>query len=270
MRRFSGLALALLVAPVSPSIAQQPILEVSLPGVGQTLVQARLTEEGVLELPVEPLRELTGEALEGSEYLSIPSLQDLLGPGVAVEYDSRRAVVRIRDTMGRLAATRGLFDRRRAEQRARPEGFVLGGPYGSFTTEFGGGSRVEGGWNFGRLVLGGAHSTETGSRWNASVEPFRRTYLTYTDGDRYGPRFGLRWAGGPTFLEAAYSPEDGDWEARAATSVGPWTFYVQEDGSAAVSHTSVVQVTLGRTPDGFVTRLSYGRLPSPLSLPRVY
>lgn len=263
-------ALASLVAAVSSTAyAQQPIIEVSLPGVGQVLVQARLAEDGMLELPVEPLRELIGEELGKAAYLSLPSLQSRLGPGVDLEYDNRRALVRIRDPLGRLAASRALFDRRRAEDRSRPQEFVLGGPYGTLTADFEGASLVEGGWNFGRLAFGGAHSTESGSRWNASVRPLRRLYLTYQDGERFGPRIGARWAGGRTFVETSYSPETGDLLARAATSRGPWTFYAREDGTAAISHASVVQVTLGRTPDGVVTRVSYGRNPSPLSVPRV-
>ena len=263
------MALGLLLVMVSAAAAQQPILEVRLPGVGEILVQARLTEDGILELPVEPLEELTGEEFGGMDFLSIPALQSHLGPGILVDYDSSRALVRIRDSAGRLAATRASYDRRRAESRVRPDGFLIGGPYGSLTTEFGGGSLVDGGWNFGRFAVGGSHSTESGSRWNVSVEPYRRTFLTYQDGDRYGPRFGLRWVGGPTFFEATYSPDEGDWSARAATSAGPWTFYLQEDGAASISHTSTVQVTLGRTADGIVTRLSYGRYPSPLSVPRL-
>jgi len=253
----------------SEGLAQQPILEIRLPGVGQRLVQARLTADGILKLPTEPLRELTGEDLGDATYLSLASLRSRLGPGVDIEYDTRRALVRIHDPLGRLAAKRAQFDRRRAEDLSRPREFSLGGPYGSLTTDIGGGSIVQGGWNFGRLALGGAYSTESGHRWDASVRPFDRIYVTYQDGERFASRLGVRWAGGPTFIETSYAPGTGDLRARAATSLGPWTFYAQDDGAAAISYTSDVQLTLGRTPEGFVTRVSYGRYPSALSVPRV-
>jgi hypothetical protein len=250
-------------------MAQQPILEIRLPGVGETLVQARLTDDGTLELPAEPLRELTGEDVGDAPYLSLASLQAQLGPGVDVVYDPRRALVQIRDPLGRLAASRARFDELRAENISRPREFLLGGPYGSLTTDIGGGSLVEGGWNFGRAALGGAYSTESGYRWDVSVQPLNRVYVTFQDGERFDSRLTVRWAGGPTFVETSYAPATGDFRARAATSLGPWTFYAQDDGGAAITYTGPVQLTLGRTTDGFVTRVAYGRYPSPLSIPYV-
>lgn len=263
------MTLGLWLVVASAALAQQPILEVRVPGGAQTLVQARLTEDGVLELPIEPLRELTGEDLGDAAYLSLAALRSRLGPGVEVHYDAQRALVRIQDPTGRLAATRALLDESRAESLSRPREFSLGGPYGSLTTDTGGGSLVAGGWNFGRLALGGAYSTESGQRWNVAVRPLERMYVTYQDGDRFASRIGVRWAGGPTFLETSYAPGTGDLRGRAATSLGAWTLYAQEDGTAAISYTADVQLTLGRTPDGFVTRISYGRYPSPLTVPRV-
>jgi hypothetical protein len=270
MSRAFCTALSLLTASASAGRAQQPILEVSLPGVGQTLVQGQLTEDGVLELPTAPLEELTGEELGDVAYVSLPALRSALGAGVEIEYDSRRALIRISDPMGRLAATRRLYDQRLASGQGRPTSFLLGGPYAVLTAESGGRSLFEGGWNFGRVSVGVAQSTETGPRWNASVRVLQRAYLSYQDAEGRGPAFGLRWAGGRTFVETVYAPETEDFRARAATSLGPWTFYAQEDGTAAISHRSVVQVTVGHTPEGFATRLSYGRHPSPLSVPRVF
>lgn len=262
-------ALGFLTALGSTGSAQQPILAIRVPGVGQTLVQARLDGDGVLLLPTEPIEGLTGEEVGEDAYLSLASLRTVLGPAVDIDYDSRRAVLRIRDPMGRLAATRALFDRRKAEGEARPVDLLFGGPYAALTTEVGGGTLVEGGWNFGPLAVGAARSTQSGLRWNASLRVLRQAYLTYVDTDDRGPSFGARWAAGPTFVGTSYTPGAGDLRVRAATSVGPWTFYVQDDGTASVSHRSVVQVTMGQTSDGFVTRLSYGRHPSPLAVPRV-
>lgn len=263
-----GLCLSLTVAPAVP--AQQPILEVELAGVSRTLVQGRMTDEGVLELPTAPLEELTGEDLGEAEYVSLPGLDGLLGPDIGVHYDPRRAVVRIQDPLNRLVATRRLFDRRQAEVRSRPSEFLLGGPYAAATVDSEGRNLVEGGWNFGRFAVGLARSTETGLRWNASARLLERTYLTYQDADTRGQQLGVRWAGGSTFADVVWAAETGDFRARMATTVGPWTVYLQEDGTAAVSHRSDVQVTVGRTPDGFVSRVSYGRSPSPLSVPRVF
>lgn len=262
-------AFSFLVAIGSTGSAQQPILEINVPGVGQALVQAQLDEDGVLFLPTAPIAELTGEELGENAYLSLASLRAALGPGVDINYDSRRAVLRIRDPMGRLAATRALFGRRKAEKEARPVDLLLDGPYAALTTEVGGGTLVEGGWNFGALAVGAARSTQSGLRWNASLRVLRQAYLTYVDTEDRGPTFGARWAAGPTFVGTSYTPGVGDLRVRAATSVGPWTFFVQDDGTASVSHRSVVQVTVGHTPNGFVTRLSYGRHPSPLVVPRV-
>ena len=264
------MALGLLLSADVPGHAQQPILEIEIAGVGQTLVQARLTEDGVLELPVAPIGELSGEDFDDRDWISLTELRTVLGPAVEIEYDARRALIRIRDPMARLAATQAQYDRRKSESAARPASFLLSGPYAALTAELDGGSLFEGGWNFGSASVGGAYSTESGARWDASVRLLDRAYVTYRDAESRAAAFGFRWSGGPTFFETNYAPESGDFRARAAASLGPWTFYVQEDGTATVSHRSVVQVTVGRSPDGFVTRLSYGRHPSPLSVPRVF
>lgn len=271
MNRRGWAALGMVIVAAPAGYAQQPILEVRLTGVGQTLVQARLSEDGVLELPADALEELTGEDLGKVRYVSIPALTRLLGPGVLLDYDANRALLLIRDSLGRLPATRAAFKSREARSRAQPTGFLVDGPYGSLTTESAGGRLIEGGWSFDRFAVGGAHSTESGFRWNASARLFERAYLTYDDGD--GPResrFGLRWAAGRTLLQGSYTPESGDLRAQAATSLGPWTLFLRQDGTAALSHRSVVQVTVGRTPDGVVTRVSFGRYHSPLAVPRIH
>lgn len=259
----------LLLLAVVPCPAQEPILEVRLENVGQTLVRARLTPNGMIELPAAPLEELTGEDLGDAEYLSLPSLSELLGPQVEVEYDPRRALLLIRDLLGGLAATRALHARRQAVAQTRPRNFSGAGPFGSLTAELDGGRLIEGGWSFGRVAAAAGHSTESGARWGVSGRFLSQTYVTYDDGERRDPRLGLRWAGGRTFVNGSYVPAEGDLHLQAATSLGPWTAVFQEDGSAALSYRAGVQITLARTPDQYVTRISFGRNPSPFSFPRV-
>jgi hypothetical protein len=271
--RSAGVALTIAIgmelAGADFAHAQQPILQVRLNGVGATLVQARLSGDGTLELPLAPLEELTGEELGDAEYVSLPALGVLLGPAVELDYDPRRALLSILDTLGGLAATQTLFARREAESRTRPGEFRIGGPFGSLTTDLEGARLIEGGWNVGRFVVGGAHSTESGTRWSASARLLDQAYLTYDGGERRDPRFGMRWAGGPTFVQGSYSADDG-LQAQVASTLGPWAVFLRDDGSAALTYRAGVQVTVGRTPDGAVTRISFGRNPSPFTVPRVF
>lgn len=268
----SLMALTLLLAHNAVScLAQQPILEVRLAGVGQILVQGRLTSDGTLELPVAPIEELTGEDLGEMPFLSIETLSEALGPQVEVDYDPRRALLLLRDPLGSLAATQELRDIRQAEARGTPANVFSGGPYGALTADIDGDRLLEGGWSFGWLALSAAHSTLSGGRWGLSVRPLPRTWLTYGDSEEGNARFGLRWAGGRTFVRTSYVPATEKFRGQAATSFGRWTAFLQEDGSAALTFRTPRsgQITVARTPDQYSTRLSFGRNPSPFNLPVV-
>lgn len=250
--------------------AQQPVLEVELSGLGTIIVEGRLTADGTLELPVLPLERLTGEGLGARDYVSLAELRQALGPRAQVMYDPRRARLVIDDPHVSLAATRALFERRRAAARARPGAYEERGPYAMITADEDGGRLFEGGWSFGRFALHAARSSDAGAWWGVSVRPFARTYLSYSDGDQRGERFGVRWAAGRTFLVASYRPASDDFRGHVATSVGPFAAFLEDDGTAAITFLGPVDVTVARTPDRYAMRLSYGRQHSPFAVPRVH
>lgn len=253
----------------SPAMAQQPLVEVRLEGVGSVLVQGQLTSQGLLEVPIAPLEELTGERLGDSDYLTLGLLSRALGPQVDVDYRPRLALLVLRDPLRTLAATRSRLQRQQAEARGRPSGLLAPGWYGALTADERGERLVQGGWTGGRFAVQAIHSTLSGARWSLSARPFSRLWLTYEDGERGRASYGLRWAAGRTFVRASYVPGSDDLRGQAGASLGPWTAFVQEDGSAALTWTGPFNVTLARTPDGVATRLVIGRRSPPFILPRV-
>lgn len=243
-----------------------------LDGLESVLVQGRLTPGGTLEVPIPPLEELTGEELSDEPFLSLAALSYALGPQVEVEYDPRRALLAIRDPFRSLSAMKALVDRRHAEARGLPPEVFAGGFYGSITADSDEDRLVEGGWSFGWVAVSAAHSTITGGAWGLSVQPISGTWLSYGDSEKGSASFSLRWFGGRTFARAAYAVDTEDLGAQAGISLGSWTGYVQreqQDWSGAVTLRGPVNFTVARMPDRLTTRVSFGRHPSPFSLPRV-
>jgi len=263
----------LLVAPLvsaPKACAQQPILELRVDGIGRTIVQGRLSSDGVLEIPTEPIQELTGEDLAGVPFISIDDLRGVFGPQVDVHYDPRRAMLTIRDPFGVLVASRELRESLRARAAVEPSAAWSQGPYAALTTDWND-QVYEAGWSFGRLSVGGAHSSFSGTQWGASLRAHRQLWLTYVRHRMGGSDVGVRWAGSGTFVRASYDTTRRDVAFQAAATLESFTAYVRDDGGTALSyripHSGMV--TVARTTDGFTTRVSIGRPQSPFSIPMV-
>lgn len=257
----------------SPALAQRPVLEVRLDGVGHVLVEGRLTAGGLLELPSTPIQELTGANLGGAEFMSIDDLSRALGAQVGVEYVPRLALLVIRDPGRTLPASRARFESLTAASRATPTEVFGRGPFGSIAADSDGDRLVEAGWNLGRVAVNGSHSTLSGSRWGAAVRPLPRMWLSYQRSELSGSSLNALWAGGRTFARAAYSSDVGKVRGQVGTTVGPVTLYLQrdrDDWSTAVTWRGPVAMTVAHSDERLSTRISFGRTMSPFTLPRIY
>ncbi|HSM36076.1 MAG TPA: hypothetical protein VK837_06730 [Longimicrobiales bacterium] len=266
------LAVAAVVYAADPCLAQTPVLQVRLGAVGEVLVEGRLTSNGVLQLPVDPLEELTGKELGDTEFLSMDELARALGPQVEVVYDPRRALLTLADPFGTLPASRARMEQGTASARATP-GLVYGrGLFSTLTADEDGESSVEAGWNFGRVAFNLARSSRTGDRLGLAVQPFRSTWLSLEAREASDTRLGARWATGRSFVRTSYSMDEAMLRGQVGTGVGPWTFYVQrepDDWGAAVTYTGPATVTLARAHEQLRARVSFGRTTSPFSIPGV-
>lgn len=263
---------AVVLAAAAPCVAQRPILEVRLSGVGTVLVEGRLTAAGTLELPVAPIEELIGKSLGALPFLPLSALQGALGEQVRMEYDPRRALIVIDDPLRLLPAVRARDERSEAGARATPAIVYGRGPFSSITADEDGERLLEAGWNFGRLAVNVARSTVSGDQWGVAVQPVAGTWLTYQDGGRGRPTYAIRWARGRTFVHTSYASADESLRAQLGTSVGPLTMFVQReprDWNAAVTLRGPMQVTIARVRERLAARISIGRNLSPFSLPRV-
>lgn len=272
MNRASLFALALILWWTTPALAQRPVIEVRLEGVGDVLVEGRLTPGGVLEVPAAPIETLTGARIEEDDFLSLDALSRALGPQVVVEYDPRLALLRLRDPSRSLPATRTRYEELTAEARATPSNIYGRGPFSAVTADSRGESLVEAGWNFGRLAINASHSTLSGNRWGVAVQPLSRTWLSYEASDGRGSFVAVRWAGGRTFARASYSTALEAARGQLGASAGPWTVFLQReprDWSAALTFRGPMDITAAHTNDQFTTRIAFGRTASPFMLPRV-
>lgn len=261
-----------LVLWTTPALAQRPVLEVRLDGVGDVLVEGRLTPGGILELPAAPIEALTGARLGEADFLSLEALSRALGPQVAVEYDPRLALLRLRDPSRSLPATRARYQELAAEARASPSNIYGRGPFSTVTADSDGEGLVEAGWNFGRLAINATHSTLSGNRWGVAVQPLARTWLSYEESEGRGRFVAVRWAGGRTFARASYSTAPEAVRGQVGASAGPWTVFLQReprDWSAALTFRGPMDITVAHTNDQFTTRIAFGRTSSPFMLPRV-
>lgn len=239
---------------------------------GDVLVEGRLTSDGVLEVPVAPIETLTGARLGEGDFLSLDALSRTLGPQVVVEYDPRLALLRLRDPSQSLPATRARYQELAAEARASPSNIYGRGPFSAVTADSHGESRVEAGWNFGRLAINASHSSLSGNRLGVAVQPLARTWLSYEESDGRGRFVAVRWAGGHTFARASYSTSLEAVRAQVGASAGPWTVFLQReprDWSAALTFRGPMDITAAHTNDQFTTRIAFGRTASPFMLPRV-
>lgn len=262
-----------LLAAASPALAQRPVLEIRLDGVGHVLVEGRLSSEGLLELPTAPIHELIGANLGGAEFMSLDELSQTLGAQVSVEYIPRLALLVIRDPGRSLPASRARFESLTASSRATPAEVFGRGPFGSIVADSDGDRLVEGGWNLGRVAVNGSHSTVSGNRWGAAVRPFGRMWLSYQNSERSGSSVNALWAGGRTFARAAYSSHIGKVRGQVGTTVGRLTLFLQgepDDWSTAVTVRGPVVVTIAHSDDRLSSRISFGRTMSPFTLPRIH
>jgi hypothetical protein len=263
---------ALLLVVASPALAQRPVLEVRLEGVGHVLVEGRLSSGGLLELPTAPIHELTGASLGGLEFMSLDELARTLGAHISVEYVPRLALLVIRDPARSLPASRARFESLTAASRATPAEVFGRGPFGSLTADSDGERFAEGGWNLGRVAVNGSHSTLSGSRWGAAVRPLGRMWISYQASDRRGSSVNALWAGGRTFARAAYNSDVGRLQGQIGTNIGRLTVFLQRepsDWSTAVTVRGPLAVTIAHTDDRFSSRVSFGRIMSPFTLPRI-
>lgn len=264
-------ALALFVW-ATPAVAQRPVLEVRLDGVGNVLVEGRLTPGGVLELPAAPIEALTGARLGEGDFLSLDALSRTLGPQVVVEYDPRLALLRLRDPSRSLPATRARYQELAAEARGSPNNFYGRGPFSAVTADSDGEGLVEAGWNFGRFAVNATHSTLSGDRWGVAVQPLARTWLSYEESEGRGRFMAVRWAGGRTFARASYATAVEAVRGQIGASAGPWTVFLQReprDLSAALTFRGPMDITVAHSNDQFTTHVAIGRSSSPFMLPRV-
>lgn len=271
MNRASLCALALILW-TTPALAQRPVLEVRLDGVGDVLVEGRLTPGGVLELPAAPIEALTGARLGEGDFLSLDALSRTLGPQVVVEYDPRLALLRLRDPSRSLPATRARYQELAAAARSSPNNTYGRGPFSAVTADSDGEGLVEVGWNFGRFAINATRSTLGGDRWGIAVQPLSRTWIAYQEIEGRDRSVAVRWAGGRTFARASYATALEALRGQAGVSAGPWTVFLQRepsDWSAALSFRGPMDITLARSNDKFTTRVSIGRTSSPFMLPRV-
>lgn len=265
-------AVVLFIA-ASPALAQRPVLEVRLDGVGHVLVEGRLSPGGLLELPTAPIHELIGASLGGAEFMSLDELSRTLGTQVSVEYVPRLALLVIRDPGRTLPASRARFESLSAASRATPAEVFGRGPFGSIVADSEGDRLVEGGWNFGRVAVNASHSTLSGSRWGAAVRPLGRMWLSYQAGEQGGSSVSALWAGGRTFARAAYSSEVGKMRGQLGTTLGRVTVFLQrepDDWSTAVTVRGPVALTIAHSDDRLSSRISFGRTMSPFTLPRIH
>lgn len=263
---------AALLAVATPVAAQRPILEVRLGGLAQVVVEGRLTADGVLELPREPLEDLTGEDLGEARFLSLQVLSRALGPQVSIDYQPRQALLIIRDPSYSLAANRRRMDRLAAESRAAPDVIFGRGPFGSVTLDARGERSVEAGWQQGRIAVHLMESTLSGTRWGVAAQPLSSTWVAYEHGGPGGGSLSARWVSGRTFARAAYATEQTRLVAQFGTSVGPVSTFVQgldREWGAAVTIRGPMDLTVAHLDDIFTARVSYGRVLSPFILPRV-
>jgi hypothetical protein len=164
------------------------------------------------------------------------------------------------------------MERGTAAARATP-GIVYGrGFFSTVTADDDGESRVEAGWNFGRVALNLARSSLTGDRLGLAIRAFPATWISLEAGDAPDTRLGARWATGRSFVRTTYSVDEEILRGQAGTGVGSWSFFVQRepgDWSGAVTYSGPATVTVARGQEQLRARVSFGRTPSPFSMPRV-
>lgn len=274
MKRAAATAIAVLCATAAPAGAQTAdsvLVEVSLIGVGSTLiVAAHDTATGVLSVPAAPIYALAELGDPPLPVMTVEELRKLLQ--VEISWLPRRLELVLRDPWQVLPATRARVDRLRADNAMRasaPAEQRRPGLFGGLTMDDRREAMVDLGYSLGKVFGRGGYSTVSGASWSAGANPLPAVWLTYAQSERFGPRLSARLALKRTWIAAEYL--DDEVHLSGASAVGPVVVFASSRDRFAVTWRGSVDVQVGHSGDRSAVRVGFGPLdPSPVSVPAVF